>query len=118
MTAVARVWVGVAIAGLVATTSVPRGWYWAPSLAARASVAQGREGTGERREALRLAPTSGARPGQAILPTRGGSLVATMRSEPRTFNPHAGRDFASSLVISLTQARLLRINRATQQLEP
>jgi len=41
-----------------------------------------------------------------------------MRSEPRTFNPHAGRDFASSLVISLTQARLLRVNRATQQLEP
>ena len=28
----------------------------------------------------------------------GGSLVATMRSEPRSFNPHAGRDFASSLV--------------------
>ena len=44
--------------------------------------------------------------------------MATMRSEPRTFNPHAGRDFASSLVIGLTQARLLRINRATQQLEP
>jgi len=44
--------------------------------------------------------------------------VATMRSEPRTFNPHAGRDFASTLVIGLTQARLVRINRATQQLEP
>jgi peptide/nickel transport system substrate-binding protein len=41
-----------------------------------------------------------------------------MRSEPRTFNPHAGRDFASTLVIGLTQARLLRVNRATQQLEP
>jgi ABC-type transport system substrate-binding protein len=52
------------------------------------------------------------------LPARGGSLVATMRSEPRTFNPHAGRDFASTLVVGLTQARLLRVNRATQQLEP
>jgi len=51
-------------------------------------------------------------------PIRGGSLVATMRSEPRSFNPHAGRDFASSLMVALTQARLLRINRATQQLEP
>ena len=88
MTAVSRIWVAVAIAGLVATTSVPRGWYGA------------------------------AAEGQAGLPTRGGALVATMRSEPRTFNPHAGRDFASTLVIGLTQARLLRINRATQQLEP
>jgi peptide/nickel transport system substrate-binding protein len=41
-----------------------------------------------------------------------------MRSEPRSFNPHAGRDFASSLIGLLTQARLVRINRATQQLEP
>ncbi|MFO7692441.1 MAG: ABC transporter substrate-binding protein [Vicinamibacterales bacterium] len=111
-----RLWVAVAIAGLVATTSVPRGWYGAPSLAAQASAtqgralaaqasaAQGRQGTGER--------------GPASHAVRGGSLVATMRSEPRTFNPHAGRDFASTLVIGLTQARLVRINRATQQLEP
>jgi peptide/nickel transport system substrate-binding protein len=41
-----------------------------------------------------------------------------MRSEPRSFNPHAGRDFASNLIGLLTQARLVRINRATQQLEP
>ena len=107
MTAVARLWVAVAIAGLVATTSVPRGWYGAAA-AASARVdpafdfAQAREG------ATSIQTT----------PVRGGSLVATMRSEPRTFNPHAGRDFASSLVIGLTHARLLRVNRATQQLEP
>ena len=59
---------------------------------------------GERREAGSGGQRSTA--GQATLPTRGGSLVATLRSEPRTFNPHAGSDFASSLVISLTQARL------------
>ena len=110
MTGVSRWWVGVAIAGLVATTSVPRGWYGA--------AAEVRAQSGERGEALRLAPDPAARSGQANVPVRGGSLVATMRSEPRTFNPHAGRDFASSLVIGLTQARLLRINRATQQLEP
>jgi peptide/nickel transport system substrate-binding protein len=88
----------VAVAGLVAATSVPRGWYGAAGrLEARASA---------------LANA------QAGLPARGGALVATMRSEPRTFNPHAGRDFASTLVIGLTHARLLRVNRATQQVEP
>jgi len=88
MTGVSRSWIVLAIAGLAATTSVPRGWYWAAA-------------------AVQSSPA-----------VRGGALVATMRSEPRTFNPHAGRDFASSLAIGLTQARLLRINRATQQLEP
>ena len=52
------------------------------------------------------------------LPPKGGSLVATMRSEPRSFNPHAGRDFATSVVTGLLNARLMRVNRATQQLEP
>ncbi|MEW5984598.1 MAG: ABC transporter substrate-binding protein [Acidobacteriota bacterium] len=51
-------------------------------------------------------------------PRRGGALVATSRSEPRTFNPIAGRDFATHLAGTLMHARLLRINRATQQLEP
>jgi len=48
----------------------------------------------------------------------GGALVATLRSEPRSFNPIVGRDFASSVIAQLTHARLVRINRATQQLEP
>lgn len=51
-------------------------------------------------------------------PQRGGALVATSRSEPRTFNPIAGRDFATNLAGTLMHARLLRINRATQHLEP
>ena len=60
MTGVARWWVGVAIAGLVATTSVPRGWYGASArLEARASA---------------LADA------QASVPSHGGSLVATVRS--------------------------------------
>ena len=107
-----RVWVGVAIAGLVATTSVPRGWYGAAA-EVRAQAGERAKAGGEGRQA-----TGEREATQATLPTRGGSLVATMRSEPRTFNPHAGRDFASNLVVGLTQARLLRINRATQQLEP
>lgn len=55
---------------------------------------------------------------RGALPSRGGSLVATMRSEPRSFNPHAGRDFGTYLVTQLLNARLVRINRATLQLEP
>jgi peptide/nickel transport system substrate-binding protein len=62
--------------------------------------------------------TSNAAASASSLPVRGGALVATLRSEPRSFNPHAGRDFASSLVATLTQASLVRINRATQQVEP
>jgi len=63
-------------------------------------------------------PAAQPAPAPAALPTRGGSLVATMRSEPRSFNPHAGRDFATNLVTQLINAKLVRINRATQQLEP
>ena len=102
MTAARRWWVALAIAGLVATTSVPRGWYGA--------AAEARAGN-----AGAMAVEA---PASTQAPTRGGSLVATLRSEPRTFNPHAGRDFASTVVIGLTQARLLRVNRATQQVEP
>jgi len=112
-----QICVVLAVAGIVATTSVPRGWYWAPSLAARATAAQG--------QSLAARATTAQGGGVAVaqrvattVPVRGGTLVATMRSEPRSLNPLAARDFASTLVASLTQARLLRINRATQQLEP
>jgi len=109
MTSVSRWWVGAAVAGILVTTSVPRGSYWSPSIAARGVASQS------------PSPATRATAPKAVsakLPTRGGSLVATMRSEPRSFNPHSGRDFASSLFNQLTQARLVRINRATQQLEP
>ena len=48
----------------------------------------------------------------------GGALVATIRSDPRTFNRLLARDRASHVVSLLTQARLVRINLATQQVEP
>ena len=120
MTAVSRIWVAVAIAGLVATTSVPRGWYRAAAETPKVRVdPEGSTSIGSRSRPSQVeVETSASTAWQANPPARGGSLVATMRSEPRTFNPHAGRDFASSLVIGLTQARLLRVNRATQQLEP
>jgi len=49
---------------------------------------------------------------------RGGELLTSVRSEPRSFNRHAARDTTTNLVSSLTQARLVRINQATQAVEP
>ena len=49
---------------------------------------------------------------------RGGTLVASMRAEPRSFNRLVSRDTATDLVSQLTQGRLVRVNRATQQVEP
>jgi peptide/nickel transport system substrate-binding protein len=86
-----RAWMVVASLGAVAVMSVP---------AALTSACGGRP-----------EPAAGAGP------KPGGALVATSRSEPRTFNPIAGRDFATHLAGTLMHARLLRINRATQQLE-
>ena len=49
---------------------------------------------------------------------RGGQLIASVRSEPRSFNRHAARDTTTNLVSILTQARLVTVNQATQALEP
>jgi len=65
-----------------------------------------------------VAPVAQAPARAAQAPSGAGALVATMRSEPRSFNPIVGRDFASGVIAHLTQARLVRVNRATQQLEP
>ena len=51
-------------------------------------------------------------------PSRGGSLVATLRTEPKTFNRYTGNGFPTHLIATLTQARLVRINNATSELEP
>ncbi|MCX6551956.1 MAG: ABC transporter substrate-binding protein, partial [Acidobacteria bacterium] len=108
MTQVRRVWIAAAIIGIGLTGSVPRGDSWVRMVAAQ-SVATQPAGA---RQAQPVAKRT------AATPARGGSLVATLRSEPRSFNPVAVRDFASTLVAMLTHAKLLRINRATQQLDP
>ena len=41
-----------------------------------------------------------------------------MRSEPRTFNRLTARDTTTDLVSELTQAKLVRINKVTQAVEP
>lgn len=62
------------------------------------------------------------RPGPAETPApavrRGGQVVASIRAEPRSFNRLVSRDQATDLLTTLTQGRLVRINRATFELEP
>ncbi|HEX2310930.1 MAG TPA: ABC transporter substrate-binding protein, partial [Vicinamibacterales bacterium] len=62
--------------------------------------------------------TEGVAPASGPAPGGGGTLVATLRSEPATFNQFTGTSFPTHVVSELTQGRLVRINRATQQLEP
>jgi len=50
--------------------------------------------------------------------TRGGEIVASVHSEPRTFNRFVASDSTTDLVATLTQARLVRLNRVTQEIEP
>ncbi len=61
-------------------------------------------------------PPVSAGAGQAV--PRGGELIASIRTEPRSFNRHAARDSSTNLVSNLTQAKLVRINLATQATEP
>jgi peptide/nickel transport system substrate-binding protein len=49
---------------------------------------------------------------------RGGRIIASIRTEPRTFNRFMQRDTSTDLISTLTQAKLIRINRATQEVEP
>ena len=44
--------------------------------------------------------------------------MASIRAEPRSFNRLVARDQATELLTQLTQGRLVRVNRATFELEP
>jgi peptide/nickel transport system substrate-binding protein len=54
----------------------------------------------------------------AAAPRPGGELVVSVRTEPRTFNRLAARDSPTDLVATLMHARLVRINKKTQDVEP
>ena len=49
---------------------------------------------------------------------RGGELTVSVRTEPQSFNRHVARDSTTVLITNLTQARLIRVNQATQAVEP
>ena len=50
--------------------------------------------------------------------TRGGTLTSSLRSEPRTFNRIVDRSVPVDLYSILTGSTLVRVNRATQEVEP
>lgn len=52
------------------------------------------------------------------IPTRGGSAIASTRTDPRSFNRLVHAQIATDMVSMLIQGKLVRIDRATQQLEP
>ncbi len=60
----------------------------------------------------------GRRPAPAPGIPRGGQLVASVRAEPRSFNRFVARDSMTELITFLTQGRLVRLNRRTQEVEP
>ena len=49
---------------------------------------------------------------------RGGQVVASIRSQPQSFNRLLARDLTTELVSILLQGRLVRINKATFDVEP
>ena len=59
----------------------------------------------------------GSSPGSAE-PQRGGQLVVSVRSEPRSFNRIVTGTQSAELLALLMQSRLLRVNKATFELEP
>jgi peptide/nickel transport system substrate-binding protein len=75
-------------------------------------------------QAIKSGPKSAARSGSAAasrtasLPMPGGELVGSLRSDPSSYNTYVDPSAATDLVMLLTQARLVRVNRATDELEP
>jgi peptide/nickel transport system substrate-binding protein len=59
-----------------------------------------------------------AGPATTTSPGSGGALVVSVRTEPQSFNPFTRRDSTTDLISTFTHARLVRINRATSDLEP
>jgi peptide/nickel transport system substrate-binding protein len=51
-------------------------------------------------------------------PTVSGTLVTSVRAEPRSFNRYLSRDLTTSVITYLLHSGLVRVNRVTDQLEP
>src|SRR5262245_24077930 len=66
------------------------------------------------------APSSSSGPSSPSAPSRGGTLTASLRSEPATFNrlaPNANQA-AVDAITRVAHAPLVRLNRVTDQVEP
>ena len=51
-------------------------------------------------------------------PSRGGSAVGSTRTDPRSFNRIVHNQIATEIFSMLTQGKLVRVNRETQEVEP
>jgi peptide/nickel transport system substrate-binding protein len=51
-------------------------------------------------------------------PARGGDLVASVHTDPKSFNRFLQRDSTTDLVTTLTHGKLVRLNRVTQEIDP
>ncbi len=71
-----------------------------------------------RRTTHRDDAATGERSAAPDVPSRGGELVSSFRSEPSTYNRYVDASAAADLLALLTQASLLKVNRATDTLEP
>lgn len=63
-------------------------------------------------------PQSGSNSNSAMAASASSSLTVSVRTEPQSFNAYTRRDATTYLLSLLTQARLVRVNAATQELEP
>src|SRR5918996_597610 len=64
------------------------------------------------------APGGGVPGSGAPAPAHGGQLIVALRAEPASFNRLIDARAATDLVAMLTQGKLLRVNRATFEVEP
>jgi peptide/nickel transport system substrate-binding protein len=48
----------------------------------------------------------------------GGTIAASVRAEPRSFNRYVTRDLTSDVIAYLSHGALVRVNRRTQRLDP
>jgi len=71
-----------------------------------------------RRTTHRDDAATGERSAAPDVPIRGGELVSSFRSEPNTYNRYVDASAAADLLALLTQAALVKVNRATDTLEP
>ncbi len=62
-------------------------------------------------------PITTERPSASTI-DHGGTLTASVRAEPRSFNRYVAHDSTSELVSLLTHGKLIRINKQTQEWEP
>src|SRR5262249_39098902 len=51
-------------------------------------------------------------------PSKGGTLTVSVRTEPRSFCSCIAPEATAHLITLLTQARLVRVNRTTEDIEP